>query len=31
VRAALNRLGPYYDPDFQTLAPDPNIERGATR
>jgi hypothetical protein len=31
VRAALNRLGPYYDPDFQTLAPDPNIEPGATR
>jgi hypothetical protein len=31
VRAALNRLGPYYDPDFQTLVPDPNIERGATR
>jgi hypothetical protein len=31
VRAALNRLGPYYDPDFQTLAPDPRIEPGATR
>jgi hypothetical protein len=26
VRAVLNRLGPYYDPDFQTLAPHPNIE-----
>jgi hypothetical protein len=31
VRAALNRLGPYYDPDFETLAPDPNIEPGAAR
>jgi len=30
VRGVLNRLGPYYDPDFQTIAPDPNIERGAT-
>lgn len=26
VRGLLNRLGPYYDPDFQTLAPDRNIE-----
>jgi hypothetical protein len=31
VRAALNRLGPYYDPDFQTLPPSRNIEPGATR
>jgi len=31
VRGVLNRLGPYYDPDFQTLAPLPNIEPGATR
>ena len=31
VRGVLNRLGPYYDPDFQTLAPHPNIEPGATR
>jgi hypothetical protein len=31
VRGALNRLGPYYDPDFQTLSPDPTIEPGATR
>ena len=31
VRGVLNRLGPYYDPDFQTLAPNPNIEPGATR
>ncbi len=31
VRAALNQLGPYYDPDFQTLSPDPKIEPGATR
>jgi hypothetical protein len=30
VRAVLNRLGPFYDPDFQTLAPHPNIEPGAT-
>jgi hypothetical protein len=26
VRHRLNQLGPYYDPDFATLAPDPNIE-----
>ena len=26
VRGVLNRLGAYYDPDFQTLAPHPNIE-----
>ena len=31
VRRVLNRLGPYYDPDFPTLAPHPNIEPGATR
>ena len=31
VRRALNQLGPYYDPDFQTLAPQPNIEPGASR
>jgi hypothetical protein len=31
VRQVLNRLGPYYDPDFPTLAPHPNIEPGATR
>jgi hypothetical protein len=31
VRAALNRLGPYYDPDFHALAPDPKIEPGADR
>ncbi len=31
VRGVLNRLGPYYDPDFPTLAPHPNIEPGATR
>jgi len=31
VRGVLNQLGPYYDPDFRTLAPDPNIEPGATR
>ena len=30
VRQVLNRLGPYYDPDFPTLAPHPNIEPGAT-
>ena len=29
VRGVLNRLGPYYDPDFPTLAPHPNIEPGA--
>lgn len=27
VRQVLNQLGPFYDPDFATLAPDPNIER----
>jgi hypothetical protein len=31
VRGVLNRLGPYYDPDFPALAPHPNIEPGATR
>jgi hypothetical protein len=31
VRGVLNRLGPYYDPDFQTLAPHPSIEQGAPR
>ena len=31
VRGVLNQLGPYYDPDFRTLSPDPNIEPGATR
>ena len=31
VRGVLNQLGPYYDPDFQTLPPHPNIEPGATR
>jgi hypothetical protein len=31
VRGALNQLGPYYDPDFHTLAPRRNIEPGATR
>jgi hypothetical protein len=31
VRGVLNRLGPYYDPDFRTLAPDPKIEPGAGR
>jgi hypothetical protein len=31
VRHLLNQLGPYYDPDFATLAPDPNIEPSATR
>lgn len=31
VRGVLNRLGPYYDADFPTLAPHPNIEPGATR
>jgi len=29
VRGVLNRLGPYYDPDFPTLTPHPNIEPGA--
>ena len=31
VRGVLNQLGPYYDPDFPTLAPHPNIEPGAAR
>jgi len=31
VRRVLNQLGPYYDPDFPTLAPHPNIEPGAAR
>jgi hypothetical protein len=31
VRAVLNQLGPYYDPDFQTLAPHPNIEPSRNR
>lgn len=31
VRGLLNRLGPYYDPDFGTLAPDPQIEPGVRR
>jgi hypothetical protein len=31
VRGVLNRLGPYYDADFPTLAPHPNIEPGAAR
>ena len=31
VRRVLNRLGPYYDPDFPPLAPHPNIEPGAAR
>lgn len=31
VRGVLNRLGPYYDPDFQTLAPHPNIEPSSNR
>ncbi|HVN37306.1 MAG TPA: hypothetical protein VMW19_03915 [Myxococcota bacterium] len=31
VRQVLNRLGPYYDPDFPILAPHPNIEPGAAR
>jgi hypothetical protein len=26
VRGVLNQFGPYYDPDFQSLAPHPNIE-----
>jgi hypothetical protein len=29
VRRVLNRLGPYYDPEFPMLAPHPNIEPGA--
>ena len=31
VRGLLNQLGPYYDPDFQTLAPLPYDDPGATR
>jgi len=31
VRGVLNQLGSYYDPDFQTLAPLPNIEPDAAR
>jgi hypothetical protein len=31
VRRVLNDLGPYYDPDFETLAPLPSSEPGATR
>jgi hypothetical protein len=31
VRGVLNRLGPYYDPDFQALAPHPNIEPSSNR
>ena len=31
VRGVLNQLGPYYDPDFQTLAPHPNIEPSSNR
>jgi hypothetical protein len=31
VRQVLNRLGPYYDPDFPPLVPHPNIEPGAMR
>jgi hypothetical protein len=31
VRGVLNRLGPYYDPDFQVLASHPNIEPGPKR
>jgi hypothetical protein len=31
VRGVLNRLGPYYDPDFPMIAPHPNIEPGAVR
>jgi hypothetical protein len=30
VRGVLNQLGPYYDPDFQVLAPHPNIEPSST-
>jgi hypothetical protein len=30
VRGVLNQLGPYYDPDFTMLAPDPSIEPGST-
>jgi hypothetical protein len=31
VRGVLNQLGPYYDPDFQVLAPHPNIEQSPKR
>jgi hypothetical protein len=31
VRGVLNRLGPFYDPDFPALAPHPNIEPGTAR
>jgi hypothetical protein len=31
VRGVLNKLGPYYDPDFPMIAPHPNIEPGAAR
>jgi len=31
VRRVLNELGPYYDPDFRMLAPDPKIEPPANR
>jgi hypothetical protein len=31
VRGVLNQLGPYYDPDFQTLAPHPNLEPSPNR
>jgi hypothetical protein len=31
VRGVLNQLGPYYDPDFQALAPHPNIEPSSNR
>jgi hypothetical protein len=31
VRGVLNQLGPYYDPDFPTLAPHPSVEPGASR
>jgi hypothetical protein len=31
VRAVLNQLGPYYDPDFQALPPHPNIEPSSNR
>jgi hypothetical protein len=31
VRGVLNQLGPYFDPDFRTLAPDPKLEPGRDR
>ena len=31
VRGLLNQLGPYYDPDFRTLIPNPHIEPDANR